>query len=222
MNQLKNKQRLHEDVIIEIELLTHELLKLEANKQALEETYSQYEKANHYLQTYQRIKEIEWKLKELKEIPDFPERGIERLEMHESKINELQIEKRQLESKQSNMTQQVEQLNQQSLKDTQKQRIAMIRDQFPYYKQNKERSTQLQNENNFLIEKIEENKKMLGKFYQEDLFRSFEYTISDKQKLQSLIYELDKQDKELLTISMKIEEYQRNRPSDNLPLGEDV
>jgi len=158
---INNKLRRYGDVIQEISHLGYELLEIDNHKQSLEEEYSLYEKANHYVQTFQRIKEIKWRLKEFEGAQNFPERGIERLELFESRINQLSIEKRQLEGKQSLIRQQLEQVNKQILSDTQKQRIVMIRDQFPIYKQNKERWKQLLFEKKNFIEQMKGKPKNL-------------------------------------------------------------
>ncbi|MFV9510638.1 AAA family ATPase [Tepidibacillus sp. LV47] len=206
INHIKNKNRQYEEIVLKIEQLTSKIDKVDKKIVVIKQELNRYEKAAHYFHTYQNVKEMEWQLSEYAEEPIFPENGIERLEMTESKINEYEIEKKHLETKVFEMKEEAKELKAQLLTEQQIRQIEYMRDHLPYYQQNKKRLVQIQKDWKLLNEKIEENQKLLGSFYSEKTIRSFELPIAEKQTLQTILQQLDTKEKELFTLDLKLNE----------------
>ncbi|TCS84191.1 ATP-binding protein [Tepidibacillus fermentans] len=220
MNLLKRKHLQHKEILLKIEQLNRNIDEIDRKMDNIKQELKEYEKAAHYYRTYRDLKEIKWKLSKYSDEPIFPENGIERLEMIESKVNEIEVEKKQLEIKKMDLTKQVTTIQSQLLTEQVRRQIEYLRDHLPYYQQNKSRFFQLQNDLKHRNEEINESRKMLGHFYSEEAIRMFEYSIADKQTLQTIIHHLDLKEKDLLTLDLKFNELKQRYESNKLNLLE--
>lgn len=205
IEQLRNKNDQHQSITCKINELQKQIFVLEEELEISSARLAWLEKVNTYYMPHKRVKEIEQGLANYPEELVFPDNGVERLNLLSEKIDELQLENKQLEAKKQDHLTDIDRLQSNPQYETNELLITSLKEDLNSYKELKKKYYSKMVELESIQSKLENNLNQLGSAFNEENITSIEFTLKDKQYIQELANNISAKEEKLDDLDKTLE-----------------